>query len=69
MSISSTITISEIKKLLVEEMENKKSYEANYDTICDVDNGNIYKGEEFIFMGSRKKVCTNCQSDIMEFLE
>ena len=60
---------NKIKELLYQEMENKKTYPANYDTSCDFCGGDINEGEDIVFMGHKQKVCTNCQAEIMEFLE
>lgn len=63
------MTTKEIKQMLLEEIENKKSYPANYDTQCDFCTKPISGGEEFIFMGSKQKVCDECIQDIIDFLE
>lgn len=60
---------SEIKALLLEELENKKEFNALYDTFCDVKRCVIYEGDTFIFLGNRQKVCDDCFRDIISFVE
>lgn len=59
----------EIKKLLLYEIENKKGYQATWKGYCDGCKGLIDEGEEFMFMGDKRKICTECQADIISFLE
>ena len=63
------MTILEIKKLLAEEMEYKKTYVATWDTACSAGNHHIIKGNEYIYLGDKKKVCIDCLAEIIEFLE
>lgn len=56
-------------KLLIEELENKKLYEANWGTECDCCDGDIQQGDKFVFMGDKKKVCIDCVADMQDDLE
>lgn len=57
------------KGILLEELENKKSFEANWDTECSVGGEDILVGDTFYFMGEKKKVCQNCFAEIQEEVE
>jgi hypothetical protein len=58
-----------IKTILIEEIEYKKVFAASWDTRCDECGKDILEGEDFVFMGSKKKICEDCRGDIISFLE
>ena len=62
------LKIDEIKEVLQEELENKKMYEASWDTDCNVCGDTILEGDEFCYMGNKRKVCENCRSEIIDFV-
>jgi len=59
----------DVIELLLEELEYKKIFNANYQTMCDICYNNIEQDDEFIFLGNKKKVCMDCVEEIKEFLE
>jgi hypothetical protein len=63
------LTPTKIKELLAQELANKKSYAAHRDTFCDICAEDIPEGEDFIFMGEKKKICNVCFGEITTFLE
>lgn len=52
--------------LLVQELENKKTFDAMYDTSCDACGEDIAKDDEFTFFGDKKKVCNNCFENLLD---
>jgi len=58
-----------LPEILIEEIENKKSYPANYDTTCDPCGGFIAEGESFYFFGNKRKTCENCYQSILEYVK
>lgn len=50
----------EILELIKEDIENKKDFPAKWPAQCDVCGEAIDKGDSFIFMGEKKKICTPC---------
>lgn len=58
----------QIQPLLKEEIENKRSFPANYETQCYHCGGYIDEGESFYFFGNKKKTCETCFQEILEYL-
>jgi hypothetical protein len=56
----------DIKDLLIEELENKKSFSAKWDTNCDLCGDDIFEGDEFYFFGDKKKIDSKCFMEIQE---
>jgi hypothetical protein len=69
LDVEGSMKLPDIKKLLLYEIENKKGYVATWKGYCDGCRGPIGEGEEFIFMGDKRKICTECQEDVIQFLE
>ena len=64
------MTNESIKELLVEELGYKKTFNNSmYVFPCSCCKNTVEQGDEFIFMGDKKKVCINCQAEIIEYLE
>jgi len=63
------MTVREIKQILLDELENKKSYDAKWETVCDSCGDDIQEEDSFIFMGDKQKICNECQGHVTEFLE
>ena len=59
----------EIAQILLEEWENKRSFEASWESNCDNCEDPINKGDSFVFYGSKKKLCNKCQGEVTEQLE
>lgn len=59
----------DLKGILLEELENKKSFTANWQTECSVGGEDIEEGDTFYFMGEKKKVCQNCFAELQEEVE
>ncbi len=59
----------ELKEILIEELENKKIFNANRDTYCDVNGEDILQDDEFVFMGNKQKMCRQCLDDLQELVE
>ena len=58
-----------IQEILEREIENKKSFNANYDTQCTHCRGFIAEGEEFYFFGNKEKTCQTCFDEILEYIK
>lgn len=58
-----------IKDLLMEELENKKSFDATWESECDLCGEILLEGDTFYFFGSKRKVCSNCYDQIGDQLE
>ena len=56
-------------KILIDDLEYKKHFQAHYGTECDVCSGNIEEDEDFVFMGDGQKVCVSCLGELQESLE
>lgn len=52
------------RAMLVEDLESQKTYEAYTFTGCDCCGETIEEGEEFVFMGNRRKVCLKCLGEM-----
>lgn len=63
------MTPEEIAKLLAKEIKSKKKFVANWDSDCDGCGESILQDDEFIFMGDKQKICTDCIDKIINFLE
>lgn len=60
---------SELKEILIEELEAKKPFEAQWNVICDGCGLSIVEGEEFFFFGDKKKICSDCKASMIEVVE
>lgn len=60
---------SDIKAILLEELENKKAFDATWEGTCNVGGEDIEVGDTFYFMGEKKKVCQNCFTEMQEVVE
>lgn len=58
-----------IKDVLMEELDNKKSFTANWDTECEICNQDIMEGDDFYFFGEKRKVCSNCHNEMGDQIE
>ncbi len=56
-------------KLLIEDLEYKKQFDAHYSTTCDECGNDIEEGMSFVFMGDRKKICIECLGNLQDSLE
>jgi len=59
----------DIKDLLIQELENKRFFAANWDIECGLCGVDIFVDDEFCFMGNKEKVCHSCLEQIREYLE
>lgn len=57
------------KDFLIEDLENKKSYQARFDGNCSTCMNKIYKSDEFYFIGDSKKLCLTCKIDLIDLIE
>lgn len=53
------------KELLIEDLENKKPFQANFDSKCYF-GCQIIRGDDFYFMGDKRKVCASCRGELQE---
>lgn len=60
---------NEIFKILRDDLENKKSFNANWHTECDLCGVDMDEGDMFYFMGNKEKVCETCFDDIVGYIE
>lgn len=58
-----------LPEILIEEIENKRSYPANYDTTCMQCGTFIAEGENIYFYGNKQKTCENCHQSILEYVK
>ena len=62
--------IEQIKKLLLEDMQYKKTFNNSmYPFPCRSCKNTVGSGDEFVFLGDKQKICTNCLGEIIEYLE
>lgn len=59
---------AEAKKLLIDDLEDKKAYEVRGFTECASCGGDMLSGDECYYIGG-KRVCDQCRLDLVEFLE
>lgn len=59
----------EIAEILLLEWENKKVFTADWDATCHKCEGDIQKGDGFVFYGQKQKLCNDCQAEVTETLE
>ena len=64
-----TAKTSDLKDILIEELQSKKAFDANWQTECDIGGEDIEEGEAFVFMGNKKKVCESCMGELIEIVE
>lgn len=63
------LKVKDILKTLYAELEDKKSYSAYKASSCDYCGDDIEESDDFYFMAGKRKICSECLSDIMEYLE
>lgn len=56
--------MNDLADILTEELEGKQDFEAYTDTDCDGCGGAIFQGDTFYFFGNKRKICTDCYSEI-----
>lgn len=59
----------EIYTIILEDMQRKRQFPANFDTPCSMCFTLIVQGQPFAFIGESRRVCEECQGKILEFLE
>lgn len=71
MTHSHRLKSEDIKAILFEEMQNKKIFNAAWNTACDICGNEINNndGDSFIFMGNKKKICVECEEAINLYLQ
>lgn len=57
------------KELLKEDLENKKTFTAYREATCYLCKARIMVDEEFVFMGTYKKVGVDCLGELQEVLD
>ena len=63
------ISTRELKELLIEELENKKPFSANFPFDCALCGESVEEDEEFFFFGNKKRVCSDCRSEMESAVE
>lgn len=58
----------DILRILIEELNYKKAFLASHDTECDICGEDIFDGDDFYFMGNRRKCCENCRKLAIDYL-
>lgn len=53
------------KDLLVEDLESRKPFDARFDSKCYF-GCEIIRGDQFYFMGDKRKVCSSCRAELQE---
>lgn len=56
-------------KLILEDLENKKHYNAKWDFACDGCGEQVFQGDALVFMGDKKKVCITCLAAMQDDLQ
>lgn len=59
------VSRSEIVSAIVEDLEDKKTYTAKFDTKCSLCTNSIPAGDEFVYLGG-KKVDLDCRDYAVE---
>lgn len=57
-----------IFELLLEDVEQKKVYDCNHPTTCDLCYNVIEEEENLYFFGNKRKICQKCYEEISEEL-
>ncbi len=57
------------RQLLVEDIEMRKRYPAFVNCTCQICGSAIFKGEEFVYIGDKKRMCNSCVYELMDELE
>lgn len=60
---------SELKDILIEELEGKKPFDAMWSTDCNICGNSIEEGDEFFFFGDKQKVCGDCKAEMINLIE
>lgn len=63
------MTRSEIKEILVGEMENKRQYDSRFNCDCDLCGDPINRGDVLYFVSEKRKMCQNCYNEVIDYLE
>ena len=63
------VKTSDLKQLLLEELANKKVFEAHWTTDCYLCGNDIEEDDSFYFFGDKKKVCADCKAQMEEVIE
>ncbi len=50
----------------MEELEGKKEFTANWDSVCEGCGNNILEGDTFYFFGEKRKVCQECFGNMQD---
>ena len=58
-----------IKQLLIEDFQYKRVFIARFAILCELCRNNIEEGQEFVFIGDKKKLCIACQMKFITELE
>lgn len=53
-------------QILMEELEGKKEFTANWDSVCEGCGNNILEGDTFYFFGEKRKVCQECFGNMQD---
>lgn len=59
----------EIAEILLADWQNKKQFKATWSGDCDNCGQGIEQDEEFVFYGSKQKLCNDCSGKIESTLE
>lgn len=63
-----TFNTFKAKELIIEDLGNKKEFEARYKLICATCKNAIEIGDYFFFVGTGK-VCTDCIGEMQEVIQ
>lgn len=63
------MTVKEIYNLIRIELLNKKVFTAKWQARCDICGNVISQGDDFFFLGDKKKLCDSCFGDLLEYFE
>ena len=56
-------------QLLLEELQGKKAFQPYSPTECHFCGDDIEPGDDFYFVEGKRKLCSDCLTEIMEYLE
>lgn len=59
---------SQVKDIIMEDLDEKKPYTASWDFDCEIGFDTISEGDEFFYIAG-KKVCNDCRSEIRDVVE
>lgn len=63
-----SMTDKQVNDIIYQEFANKTPFDCKYRGNCDVCQLNLSEGDIFFFYGNKRKMCMDCQQDLINSL-